>query len=166
MNGLLDTDAPTRLTLAGETARDLMTANPIALREDATVREAVALFTDRGLSAAPVIDEAGLPVGVLSHSDLIAHERQRLDYLPAALRQENGVRHGGSRLLSTFPMLDRTRVRDIMTPAVFSIRPETPAAKVVQQLLALNVHRLFVVDKRGVLLGVISTFDVLRHLQP
>jgi CBS-domain-containing membrane protein len=39
-----------------------------------------------------------------------------------------------------------------------------PAAKVVEQMLALHVHHLFVVDADGVLTGVISTLDVLRHL--
>jgi CBS-domain-containing membrane protein len=61
--------------------------------------------------------------------------------------------------------VDRTRVRDVMTPAVLCVTPETPAPRVVQQLLKLNVHRLFVVDDDGVLVGVISTVDVLRHLR-
>jgi predicted transcriptional regulator len=29
----------------------------------------------------------------------------------------------------------------------------------------LKVHRLFVVDRAGVLIGVISALDVLRHLR-
>jgi predicted transcriptional regulator len=33
-------------------------------------------------------------------------------------------------------------------------------------MLGLKVHRLFVVDAAGVLVGVISALDVLRHLQP
>jgi CBS domain-containing protein len=57
--------APPALVLAARTAEELMVPNPISLRDDATVPEAVALMTDRGFSAAPVIDEAGHPVGVL-----------------------------------------------------------------------------------------------------
>ena len=51
-----------------------------------------------------------------------------------------------------------------MTPAVFSVTPQTPASKVVAEMLALHVHRLFVVDNTGVLVGVITALDVLRHL--
>jgi CBS domain-containing protein len=51
-----------------------------------------------------------------------------------------------------------------MTPAVFSVPPETPVGKVVEEMLALKVHHLFVVDGDGVLVGVISALDVLRHL--
>jgi CBS domain-containing protein len=34
----------------------------------------------------------------------------------------------------------------------------------VEKMLALNVRRLFVVDDAGVLVGVVSAFDVLRGL--
>jgi predicted transcriptional regulator len=33
-------------------------------------------------------------------------------------------------------------------------------------MLKLKVHRLFVVDENGVLVGVISALDILRHLSP
>jgi CBS domain-containing protein len=54
----------------------------------------------------------------------------------------------------------------VMTPAVFCVRPATEAGKVVEEMLALRVGRLLVVDQGGVLVGVISAFDVLRHLRP
>jgi CBS domain-containing protein len=124
-----------------------MCPNPVSLREDATVSEALGLFIGRGISAAPVIDEAGRPVGVLSQSDLLVHQRAR---------EENPA------LAPPDPM----RVRDLMTPTVFAVAPETPAAQLVGDLLALKVHRLFVVDADGVLTGVISAIDVLRRLRP
>ncbi|MCI0464260.1 MAG: CBS domain-containing protein [Gemmataceae bacterium] len=52
-----------------------------------------------------------------------------------------------------------------MTHGVFCARPETPAAKVVEKMLALKVRRLFVVDGDGVLIGVISAIDVLGNLR-
>jgi CBS-domain-containing membrane protein len=60
--------------------------------------------------------------------------------------------------------VDRTVVRDIMTPVVFSVAPDCPVQRVVRDMLALRVHRLFVVDSSGVLVGVVSAMDVLRHL--
>jgi len=56
--------------------------------------------------------------------------------------------------------------RDIMTPALFSVTPETPAAKVLEQLVMLRVNQLFVVDATGALIGVISSLDILKHLLP
>ncbi len=51
-----------------------------------------------------------------------------------------------------------------MTPVVFTVGLETPAAKVVEQMLNMKVHHLFVVDDDLALIGVISSLDVLRHL--
>jgi CBS domain-containing protein len=59
MSDKLRSDVSSRLILDTTTASDLMTPSPVSLREDATVHEAVALLTDRGISAASVIDEAG-----------------------------------------------------------------------------------------------------------
>ena len=37
-------------------------------------------------------------------------------------------------------------------------------AQVIEQMLQLRVHRLFVIDAAGVLIGVVSMTDVLRRL--
>lgn len=140
------TATATRLVLAAETAADLMTPNPLSIREGALVTEAVAFLTDKGISAAPVIDPAGRPVGVLSRSDIVVHDRESPAQAPRTAAS------------SAF-------VRDVMTPAVFSVTPETSAIRVVEDLINLGIHRLFVVDRAGVLIGVISNVDVLRSLR-
>jgi CBS domain-containing protein len=132
-----------RLVLKGRKAADLMTANPVSIREGATVREAVEFLTRHEISGAPVIDAAGRPVGVLSRADILVHDREAVD-----------------------PAADAERVRDIMTPAVFCVPPDAPASRVARELVDLKVHRLFVVDDRGTLVGVISALDLLRHLTP
>jgi CBS domain-containing protein len=74
--------------------------------------------------------------------------------------------HERERLRSAVvPAIDGTVVHDIMTPAVFSVTPETPVGQVVEQMLTLNVHQLYVVDRDHFLIGVISAHDVLRHLR-
>jgi CBS-domain-containing membrane protein len=73
----------------------------------------------------------------------------------------------GERLSSGFQVevAERALVRDIMTPVIISVLPDTPVVEVVAKLVAMKLHRLFVVDEAGVLVGVISTFDVLRMLR-
>src|SRR4051794_23562415 len=72
------------MTLRARTAAELMATNPVSLRADATVAEALLLFTTKGIAAAPVIDEAGHPIGVLSRSDLLVHQREATIAPPAA----------------------------------------------------------------------------------
>jgi CBS domain-containing protein len=56
-------------------------------------------------------------------------------------------------------------VQEIMTPVVFSVPTDAPIARMIQNVLALEVRCLFVTDKSGVLVGVISVFDLLRTLE-
>jgi CBS domain-containing protein len=162
---------PIPLCLEAETAADLMTPNPVSIPEEASVREAVSLLIDKGISAAPVIDAAGLPVGVLSRTDILTYDRERVEH-PAPpgefFEEGNLATDSGEVLPRGFQVecVDRTRVCDLMTPIVFSVNQHEPAWKVIHEMLALKVHRLFVVDDYGVLVGVISALDVLRYLRP
>jgi CBS domain-containing protein len=60
---------------------------------------------------------------------------------------------------------DNTPVTEIMTPAVISVAPGTSVRSVVEKILNLHVHHLFVVDETGVIVGVISPIDILRKLE-
>jgi CBS domain-containing protein len=148
--------------LSCKTAADLMTPNPVAIRDAAKIEEAITFLIDRGYSAAPVIDEAGRPVGVISRTDVVVHDREKInaaDYYQTA-----------DLLEPVTPPAPRTgkgdakNVRDLMTPAVFWVTPDTPADRVAEQMVALNVHRLFVVDGDGILVGVISVLDLLERI--
>lgn len=155
------------LFLRAETAADLMTSNPISVNAGDSVKEAVVMLTSRGFNAAPVIDEAGRPVGVLSSSDVVVHDRE-MPTKPGYHQETNAAANfqetGLSRLSDE--EVDWARVRDIMTPAVFSVSPETPARRVIEDMVGLRVHHLFVVDADGILTGVISALDVLQYLRP
>ena len=166
---IIDSPAVGRLTLHADTAADLMTPSPVSVRQDATVRELVAVLTDRGISGAPVIDAAGRPVGVVTQTDVLLHDREGTGYLPPDTAADLDPLFRLSRLLPDgfqVEETDPTTVADIMTPGVFAVAADTPAGRVVGEMLTLKVHRVFVVDGGGVLVGVIGLFDLLRHLRP
>jgi CBS domain-containing protein len=119
-----------------------MSPGPVSIESTATVADAAAFLTHRGFGAAVVIDEAGHPIGVVTKTDLLIHAR------------------GTGKGLEE----DSTPIRGVMTPAVFSCRADTSVGSVIAQILALNVHHLFVTDSSGVVTGVISPIDVLRKL--
>jgi CBS domain-containing protein len=158
--------APPRLSLRAATARELMVENPISVRRDATVREALALMIDRGFSVAPVVDESGRAVGVVSVSDILIHNRENGGAFPPddglfdALRRYAGPLRTGE----TTDVRDPTTVESIMTPAVLAVRQDTSAAEVVRRLVAHRVHHLFVADDDGTVVGVIGTGDIVRNL--
>jgi CBS domain-containing protein len=153
-------------------ASDVMTSNPVSIREELTVHEAVVFLTERRISAAPVINDAGRPVGVVSEADILRHDREHADHLywipqkevDRELTLQTGEHLDGRSFEVEVP--DITRVRDIMNPIVYAVRMTTPIFEVVNQLVKRRIHRLFVVDDDESLVGVITTLDVLSRLKP
>ena len=134
------------LTLAAMTAADLMRPALAVVRRHATFSEALAFFIDHNLTVAPVVDDDDEPVGVLSLTDLLIHVR-------ACLAADGGG------------YVEPASADRLMTPTVFSVAETTPAAAVVRDMVQAHVHHLFVTDEPGRIVGVISTCDVLCHLQ-
>jgi len=161
-------EANARMILEAVKAKDLMWPDPVSIEETATIREAVAFLVDKGFSAAPVIDHAGRPVGVLSRADILVHDREQVRHMVAPEFYHNTDLVTEKELAEGFQIeeVDNTSIKEIMTPVVYSVLPNAPVTEVVKQMVGLKVHRLFVVDADGVLIGVISTTDVMRHLRP
>jgi CBS domain-containing protein len=117
---------------------DLKTVTP-----DATIADAIVVLTEAHVSAVPVVDRRDHLVGVLSTTDVLnaaaetagAEERERL--------------------------FEVTQVGDIMTPRPLTVAPGAEVKEAAQQMLYLEVHRLFVEDD-GRLVGVISQTDIVR----
>ena len=142
------TNNPPRLTLHAATAGDLMTTNPISIRQQASFQEALKFFVDRNVAAAPVINEAGRIIGVLSVTDLLVHVRE-------------SDCSDGAGVLAT--LMGPKTAGEMMTPTIVAVAKATPAEAVIRDMLQTHVHHVFVADEDTVV-GVISTKDILRHL--
>ncbi len=158
MNGTRAPPAPGRSLLAGRTARDVMTPAPESLSEWATAGQAAAFLDEHPFGAAPVTDDAGRRVGVLSRADIAGYQPGgAASRAPAPPWPVGAVVRGGTATV---------RANDLMSPTVFSVAPQTPAEEVAAQLVQLHIHRLFVVDRDGVLVGVVTALDLLRRVRP
>jgi CBS domain-containing protein len=158
------------LFLDGKTAQELMTPNVVSISITASLEAAVFLLTDKRLCAVPVMDETGEPVGVLSRTDIVAHDFQRYQHLhqPAEADGKDvlplNIAEASSQRGSRNGQKEDVFVGDVMTKVLYSVTPKTPAKTVIDAMLAMGIHRLFVSDNSGKLKGVISSTDVLRHL--
>lgn len=156
------------LVLSAGTAAELMTKGVVSIRHGATIREAGAFLVESGISGAPVVDDAGRAIGVISHTDIV-----RYDSIPKArpadvadlYRDVDPRCPPGLRGYVYNKISESMPVREVMSPVIIQVSTDDPAISVVAQLLALKIHRLFVADVTGTLVGVISTFDVLRCLR-
>ncbi|MFI2185055.1 magnesium transporter MgtE N-terminal domain-containing protein [Streptomyces sioyaensis] len=127
------------------TAGGLMTTDPIVLRPDATVADALARVRDPDLSPA-----LAAQVYVCRPPD----ETPTGKYL--------GLVHF-QRLLRDPPFTLVSSIADTDLPA---LPPDTPLPEVTSYLAAYNMVAAPVVDESGALLGAVTVDDVLDHLLP
>ncbi|MEU7875405.1 CBS domain-containing protein [Dactylosporangium sp. NPDC049140] len=122
--------------------KDIMSSPACTVRADAPLGDAVALLEERSITAAPVVDDDGMLVGMVSELDLL---RQRL----ARTR------------LAAGPL----RVREAMSGLPMAAWPEAHVAAVAQAMVEHGAHTVPVVVDEHVI-GVVSRCDVLRTLLP
>lgn len=127
------------------TAGGLMTTEPIVLRPDATVADALARVRDPDLSPA-----LAAQIYVCRPPD----ETPTGKYL--------GLVHF-QRLLRDPPFTLVSSIADTDLPA---LPPDTPLPEVTSYLAAYNMVAAPVVDESGALLGAVTVDDVLDHLLP
>lgn len=121
---------------------ELMQTNLRTISTDATVADAVVAFAEAQVSALPVLDRAGRAVGVLSTREILNAESA----CDSPLMRER--------------LFERARVLEIMNPWPTTIDPDLDVRRAAQEMLYLNVQRLFV-EYDGALVGVISQTDIV-----
>jgi CBS-domain-containing membrane protein len=116
----------------------IMTTKVVCARPEMDASLLRARLLERGVSGAPVVDDWGRVVGVVSKTDLLEHE---------VTSQRGGK-----------------TVADIMMSVAFTLPPEAPIGQAAALMAYEGVHRVVVVDHRGCVIGLVSTLDIARWL--
>ena len=134
--------------------KDLMTTQVVTVGPATPFKELVACLAEHKVSAVPVVDDAGLVLGVVSEADLLLKE-EFLTPTPTS-------RCSGPSAEAKHDKAAATTARDLMTVAVVAIAPDATVAEAARRLHNAKVKRLPVVDQRGRLVGIISRGDLLK----
>lgn len=131
---------------------DLMTTDVVAVTPDMSLKEAARTMTDLGVSGLPVLDDAGLIVGIITEADFLARE---------AGRAEPRRRRLLDALFNEPQIAEAQTVEEAMTLDPVVIYPEASLTEAARVMVNHGVKRLPVVDSEGKLQGVISRADVV-----
>jgi IMP dehydrogenase len=113
-----------------------MVADPISVAPDKTIGEAQEMMKAAGISGLPVVDDKGKLVGILTKRDLLFQDNMRKQ-VSAVMTKDN---------LVTAPV-------------------GTTLAKARDILRRHRVEKLPLVDKRGLLRGLITTKDIIKRVE-
>ena len=138
-----------RTTVADVMASDVITASP-----EASFAELARLLHGAGVRAVPIIDPAGVLIGVVSEADLMA-SAARPDTAPGRWR----ARH--IRRDQPEAKAGATTAAELMTAFVEAVAPTTTVATAARLMVERHLRWMPVCDEAGRVLGVISRSDVL-----
>ncbi len=170
---------------AGLTVRDVMGSRVVSVSPDDPVRELATVLSREGVSGVPVLERDGRIVGVVSATDVV-RLAARAEEIPAGhpawdqpvLPEEADDDAAVAYLIARGVPVDFTdpglappdgerygayTVRDLMTPVAFGVAPDDSVADLARFLLRGRIHRALVVED-GILVGIVTPFDILRAL--
>jgi len=138
------------MTTMNATVKDVMTAEVVAVRRDATFKELAAVLRRYRVSALPVVDDAGRVIGVVSEADLLAKEALADPGVMAEVLHRKDVRKA-----------EGLTAGDLMTSPPVTAAPEDQVEQAARMMHFMRIKRLPVVNSGGQLVGIVSRSDVL-----
>jgi CBS domain-containing protein len=120
------------------TVADVMTVHVHVATATTPIGLLARLIEENKVGAIPIVDQQGVPIGIVSDTDLLMMDRWR------GLAESAGV-----------------AASEIMTPTPISIRAETSLIEAGRLMRERRLRHLVVVDERGGITGIVSRGDLL-----
>lgn len=142
------------------TVADAMSHNLITISNNSTLSEAADVLCEYRITGAPVVDECGRCVGVISGSDFIHSKAEELE-----VTKVHHVLQRGS-LMEPFSIEEvrHDLVRSHMTPGVRTVGADVPLVQAARSMVKDHVHRLIVLDQEGRPFGILTSLDLVSTL--
>jgi CBS domain-containing protein len=144
-------------------ARDVMTSAIISATADTPVRDIARVLLENHISAVPILDKSGAPIGVVSEGDLIGRDETqgnaRREWWLALLAEGESL---SPDFLSGLRNPERV-ARDVMSRPVIAVAEDTEVGEIARLLSAHRIKRVPVV-RNGQVVGIVSRENLLRML--
>lgn len=137
--------------------QDYMTSAPVLLKPQDDATTLLSLLRSRQISGAPVVNEAGKLIGVVSVTDLISYEVLGALNAAPSLAEEDSLLHS----LDIRYFREKT-VGEMMSRQARSVCTDNTIQEAAHEMIRFGIHRLIVTDVRDKVEGVLSTLDITR----
>jgi CBS domain-containing protein len=137
------------------TVSDVMTSHVHVASPLAPFKLLVRLIEENRVSAIPIVDQQGVPIGIVSETDLLLKERRH------ELESSNNLLHLNKRRRERAKAAG-TVASEVMTTPPITVAFDTSLSEAARNMQERNVRRLVVVDQRGRIAGIVSRSDLLQ----
>jgi len=145
------------------TASDIMTKEVITVQEDMTIEALGRIFIEKRISGAPVLDNKGKLVGVVTENDLV-RKNSRL-HIPTVVRIFDAFVPLGStdRVEEEIRRISASKVSEICSRTLVTVAPDATLQDVSSLMFEKGVHLIPVLDA-GRIVGIIGKIDIIRGM--
>ncbi|MCU0477600.1 MAG: CBS domain-containing protein [Chloroflexi bacterium] len=137
---------------------DVMTRGVAAVHTETPLKDVAALMVERGISGVPVVDEAGVVVGVVSEADFVIKERGVAGVRHRLLA---GIFGESKRTQAELAKIEATTAGEAMTSPAITVEAADTLQWAAEQMANRKINRLPVVEG-GRLVGIVTRADVVR----
>ncbi len=147
-----------------KTIAEVMTPNPVVVKPDTPLREAIQILAERRISGMPVVNESGAIVGILSETDLMWQESgvtppAYIMLLDSVIYLENPLQHERD----LHKALGQT-VGEVMSEHPITIRGDELLTAAARLMHDRQIRRLPVLDHAGQVIGILTRGDIVREM--
>lgn len=136
---------------------DVMHGPVVTVRPDASLREVAGLLVEHRISGLPVVDEAGVVLGVVSEADFVVKEggtEPRHGWLERLFGETEAEQ-------AELAKVRAATAREAMTAPAITVEVDTPVRDAARIMTERQVNRLPVTDG-GRLVGIVTRADLVR----
>lgn len=142
----------------------IMTPDPITVREDESVGEAVGKLVTQHHTGLPVVDESGRYAGMFGLGDLLGLLVPRVALAGDLISNLRFIADDPEELRRRFDSVKNRRVREVANRNAVTLDPEASRIEALR-LFCRNHDSLAVVEKQsGRVVGMVAPWDAIRAL--
>lgn len=141
-------------------AGDVMNRHVVKLSMQESMADAAERLLQHEISGAPVVDDQGHCIGILSAGDFVRRADASFDGRASGAYARNATQQDGGTPRPA-EALGANLVAAHMSSAVQAVSEETSLAQVARTMCGGHVHRLPVLDHDGRPVGMISSLDLV-----
>ena len=143
--------------------KDLMTKSVISVKPTDTVNHVADVLSEHHFTGVPVMDEAGLLLGLISERDFIASDSKI--YLPTYIKlltEFDFIKHDERRLSPAVQNIINATAADIMNSDPVTVAMDLDIESLANVFGTKRVNPIPVVDDQKKVLGIVSRSDLIK----
>ncbi|WP_097015851.1 HPP family protein [Anaerocolumna aminovalerica] len=148
-------------------AFDIMNTKVLSIGPNASVEEAVKMFSQNKISGLPVVDDNNKLIGILTERDIVVFSSD-LHVIPL-ISSSNWISPytDVSKISSSkrgYDLISKTQVEKVMTKKLYDVTGDASWYEIVKIMKSGKINHIPVVDNERKLIGIITRTDMLNYM--